>query len=407
MTPKEEFSKGIKGGWGKDDNVYEDNFIYAWDNGKTNIPAKKGKDIDYATFFLHCPDYSVPVDEAPFFHIEWEHAIKVNSRNYNILSTFLIARYVCILCEIIQSGLKRDYVIREENLHSKVRGRILQKLNTRENILSGHLERFYCSFQEYTEDIPVNRFHKAILLLCRQIIEEQSLSLIVTNGNPLYSAINRCLSGMQNVGIDCNLRGSSRRLQSPHGKLFRNYKSGLELARMIINLQDRKFYGDKSKDVFFLPKFWIYLPTMFEHFVYGCLNQIHDIRIQSQGFLGQRADFAIFSNPKMAIDVKYKDWYKEDFGKSNKTESLLKDYRQLAGYARDKTIFAESSDTDVICIFVYPVFAKKQIRKKDFLFNIFENDSFGDVESINGLTNFYKVGITMPLIEKDNADNKR
>lgn len=390
MTPAEEFIEL------EDNGRKKKVFVYAWDDGKLNLP-QKGK-IDYASFFLQCPEYSSPVKEDTFYYIDWEQTINVDSGDCNILSIFLIARYVSLISSIIRSGLKKDYVSREENLNSKVRGRILQKQNTQKNIVPGHLERFYCSFQEYTEDIPVNRFHKAILLECRQIIQEQSRSVIVTTGNPLYSTINRCLSSMQHVGVVGNLRSYMRSLQSPHGKLFRNYEKGLELARMILKLQAGKFYQEEGGKIFSLPKFWIYLPTMFEHYVYGHLNLNYDISPQPEGFLRRRADFIVHSSPQMVIDVKYKDWYKTDVGKLGKDyiEALLKDCRQIACYARDESFF--TNEADVLCVFVYPVF-EKRVRKNAPQFDIFENGQFGDVEQIKGLRDYYKVGIAMPTIK--------
>ena len=117
MKPKDEFNEGIQNGWRKD-GIFQGNFIYAWDGGEVNFPEKEN--VDYATFFLRCPEYRDSVeDEDSFYEIKWNETIETSSGDCKILSIFLIARYVSLISEIIRCGLKKDYVIREENLKSK------------------------------------------------------------------------------------------------------------------------------------------------------------------------------------------------------------------------------------------------------------------------------------------------
>lgn len=389
MTPKKEFEIGINGNWSSN-HVNKNSFIYSWE-GESYIP---NEDIDYAAFFLQCPPYPSSSDkEDEFFHIEWDKdKTQSSTEDTAFLTIFLITRYIGLLKEIIRSGLKKDYVIIEDNLKGKVKGRILHKYNSQKNILTGHKERFYCSFQVYTEDIPVNRLLKSVLEICKQEVYKWKGNIFAPQCtyNLLLSSITNCLSRMDSIGTERNLLNYIRKVRSPHGKLFRNYEQSLEIAEMILKLKERQFYSNGT-NTFSLPDFWIYLPTMFEHYVYGKLT--HKVDIQPQGQYKQRADF-IIKDPPIVIDAKYKYKYQN--------ETIEKgDFRQLSGYARDSKYFG-TTETVVPCVIVYPILsnAKKKNSGNGIKHEVlvpFQNEDFLKVEPIDGLIDFYKVGVKIPV----------
>jgi 5-methylcytosine-specific restriction enzyme subunit McrC len=80
------------------------------------------------------------------------------------LTPLLIVHYLAVLKKIVSHGLKKDYVIREENLHSKMRGRIMLQKNLQKNIFVQRQDRVFCRFQEYTVDTIENRLLKKALV---------------------------------------------------------------------------------------------------------------------------------------------------------------------------------------------------------------------------------------------------
>lgn len=393
--------------------INKNNFVCAWE-GKYII--HNSEIIDYASFFLECPDYDQGVldrNEEEFYEINWDS----NPKDYNVassvLTAFLVSRFVYYMREIVRSGLKKDYVGREENLVTKIKGRIVHGNNIRKNIIPGHLERFYCAFQEYTVDIPVNRVLKATLLLCQDLINEQSKeSVVFKNNETICSGISCSLSYMQNVGQELHPARTCNRILVPHGKLFHNYEEAMKLAKTLLRLEDSYFVSKQSsKGQAKMPDFWIYLPTLFEHYVYGKMKAggvvLSGLSVQKKGSYNQRADF-ILNKPDAVIDAKYKDWYGHD--KWEEKDSFKDDFREMSGYARDEGYFPNNNAV-IPCIIVYPVIEEqdKVECKNDLpeeINQIFTNERFYGIESIPSLKGFYKIGVKIPLLTASQPDQK-
>lgn len=103
-------------------------------------------------------------------------AASVATQRFGLLE-FLVRLFVNRLFAELHRGLVRRYEKREENL-SVVRGRVLIGEQIRRNILAP--ERFYCGFEEFTEDNPLNRVLKAALRLLlafsRNVDNQRSLA---------------------------------------------------------------------------------------------------------------------------------------------------------------------------------------------------------------------------------------
>jgi 5-methylcytosine-specific restriction enzyme subunit McrC len=93
------------------------------------------------------------------------------------LLEFLVRVFTNKLFAELHRGLVRRYELREENLNV-LRGRILVGEQIRRNAAAP--ERFYCGFEEFTEDNPFNRVLKAALRLLmpfsRNIDNQRSLA---------------------------------------------------------------------------------------------------------------------------------------------------------------------------------------------------------------------------------------
>jgi 5-methylcytosine-specific restriction enzyme subunit McrC len=103
-------------------------------------------------------------------------AAGVATQRFGLLE-FLVRLFVNKLFTELHRGLVRRYESREENL-SVLRGRILIGDQIRRNITAP--DRFYCGFEEFTEDNPLNRILKAALRLLvafsRNVDNQRSLA---------------------------------------------------------------------------------------------------------------------------------------------------------------------------------------------------------------------------------------
>ena len=426
ITPKKEFEaffKKVKDKSVPEGDLSKNNFIFSKE-GHSYSPFTNSN-VDIADFILECPIYSnIDDKEEAFFEIEWECESTTKSENNSPLTLFFISLFVSRMREIVRTGLKKDYVILEENLNAKVKGRILHGKNLQRNILQGRCERFYCSFQEYTTDIPINRFLKRALVLCKDIIANQVSNHIFAgtySKSNIFPTLAYCLSQMRHVQSETGNSFFANNIKVPRGKLFRNYEEAINVARIIFRLEEAYFLSGQQEESRNLPDFWIYLPTLFEHYVWGKMNTIGaDVKIQPSGFLGQKADF-IFQRPQIVVDAKFKKWYHKDIDNSLPDEqkaSMRSDFRELSGFAKDHIYFPDSDKT-IPCVIVYPIIddvlsdneekrtnnlPPSSRQEIDTLRKIFPGSYFSDIKPIYGAWGFYKVGLRLPLKKTDESD---
>ncbi|PSV14003.1 McrC family protein [Photobacterium leiognathi] len=94
-----------------------------------------------------------------FRHIQLDNA-GLKSLKMPLLEVF-ISRFLDNVNSIVKRGLKRDYVGQEDNLLVK-KGKLNMSGQLRHNSVTKH--RFYCEFDEYVENRPVNRLLKTAML---------------------------------------------------------------------------------------------------------------------------------------------------------------------------------------------------------------------------------------------------
>ncbi|WP_191603758.1 McrC family protein [Marinomonas algicola] len=94
-----------------------------------------------------------------FRHIELETA-DIDVLKLPLIEV-LIRRFLKTVNQVVKQGLRRDYVPKQENLTTK-RGKLKIGLQVKHNFVEK--QRFYCEYDEYLPDIPVNRVIKAAML---------------------------------------------------------------------------------------------------------------------------------------------------------------------------------------------------------------------------------------------------
>lgn len=370
---------------------------------------------DFIKMFLVALKFSPSAEYfSKFYGINFEEKpIECESLNEQ-LTPLLIVHYLATLQKIVSCGLKKDYVIQNENLKSKVRGKILIQKNLQKNIFPQRYERTYCSFQEYTVDIPENRLLKKALIFASNFLDKLSsfeyhnslkeLKLKLTN---IKSYFNQVSDEIENYQIKTFRKN----------KLFKDYSNAINLAKMILKRFDYSINNSNSiqKTV---PPFWIDMSRLYEVYVYSILDKAypHQIKFQVKGRLKTAVDF-IKIDEKLILDAKYKTKYQ-------KGNPILADIRELSGYARDDKILKslkikkESFETEenvIKCVIIYP--EKIDIELEENMdeeekseIQTYNSQEITDIkfskpiseliknQNIPGFRKFYKLSIPLPIL---------
>ena len=300
----------------------------------------------------------------------------------------IIYHYVYMLKKIVNNGLRHDYVDIEENLKSKIKGKILVPRNIAENNIRQRFDRTYCSYQIFTENIPENKLLKKALLMAERLASGiNSLS----SDHDLRRDIQKLKNAFALVSSDIDI--SSVR-QVKYSKIYRHYDNAIRTAKMILK-QESYDTGNGCK---LMPPFWIDMTGLFELYVYYLLTDAYgteNIVFQAKGSYGTRADY-IDVESGLIIDAKYKPWYAS---LDNPKGKPIDDIRELSGYARDITIINQmkvsKTDNKYVppCIIIYP--------NKDG-YDSFQGGTLKELSDSNtskhfyNFVDFYKVGVKLP-----------
>jgi 5-methylcytosine-specific restriction enzyme subunit McrC len=346
------------------------------------------ENIDFLTMFMTCFSSNLSVESfAKIYNINIEApAIHAPSLR-GVLTPLIVLHFLGVVSRI--KSLKKGYVHHSENL-KKVKGYIHVMKNERKNIVSKRYDRVYCSYDEYTVDIPENRLIKKALLFSSRI-----LKIIAQNhsvGDSAKQKFSRSLALFEKVSDEVQIREVA---QIKGHKLFSEYKEAVRLAKLILRRYDNSISKISSLDEDVTP-FTLDMSLLYEHYVYGLLYEAYGERIsyQFEGKTG-RPDFLYsFSDFRAILDTKYTPKYEND-------PLYIDVIRQLSGYSRDLPILRylgydelnESSPVpNVPCIIIYP-------KEGDDIRNPFVK-SLRDLcaNPVKGLSRFYKIGIPLPIM---------
>ncbi len=338
------------------------------ENVETLIIEPKIEKIDYLEMFMSCfnhEEVSIHLNKTYKIYFD-EPSIELPSNIFE-LTPLLIVHFLQVVKSIVKKGLKKGYVNINQNITSKVKGKILQNKTTKENHRNFRFEKTFCNFQIFTIDCEENQILKKALLFVEKYLAKNNID------KRLIQILHNNLSFFENVGSEIDIN------KIKHLKInsfFHEYKEGLQLALMILkrfSYSPQMTQKELDKNI---PPFYINMPLLFELYALGKLKELFktDDIIYQFSANSQYPDFLNITR-KAILDAKYKTIYQ-----SNKYK--IDDIRQLSGYARDEMINTklENKTENVIeCYIVYPS-------------NIDYNK-----ENMYGFTKFYKIGIKVPI----------
>ena len=319
---------------------------------------KEAKPTDYIQMFATALDVD-SLDEAEYFsdyyHIDFESPEINVVAEANLITPLLLLHYLSVLTQLTKKGLRKGYIQREENLQSKVRGRIQFSQNLRKNVLNKREDRVYCKFQEYTVDTPENRFlKKALMCAASQLKDIPSLQGKIAED--VFLRIGTLETIFAAVSDDVS---TSRTMKVSSSKLFSHYAETIKIAEMILRFfdYDMDHVGENCHSV---RPFCIDMSRLYEMYVFHILNEAYPgkIKFQVKGRHGTRVDYIkVGEKERIVLDAKYKPRYAEG------NRGIVDDVREISGYSRDKNILtklgweASASQGKYLpdCVIIYPV----------------------------------------------------
>lgn len=328
-----------------------------------------------------------------FYAIDFEQPqIETDSLSEQ-LTPLLIIHFISCLQKITEHGLRKGYIIKEENLHSKVKGRIIIQKNLKKNIFTQRHDRIFCRFQEYTVDIPENRLLKKALKFSASYLDK----LISLNYHEEIGQIKQKINSIATAFYQVSDSIEVYEIKTfRKNKLFYEYSEAIKVAKMILRFFDYSI--SKTGSCFTsVPPFWIDMSRLFEIYVYSKLQEAYGqvIKFQVPGRLGSVADF-IKTDEKLIIDAKYKTKYQ----KTN--SAILADIRELSGYSRDdrilrtmgvkKTVIQETEPI-IPCIIIYPEYQKLEIDK------IMDEEEKKEIEEYNKTDSSKTIVFDKPMLQ--------
>lgn len=358
-------------------------------NGQHIEVLPKLENLDFMSLFSFALLYQ-PSSEyfSSCYDINWENEIFASTELYNILTPLLVMQYLNILDKLVGKGLKRDYITIEDNLHSKIRGKLRPISNWRKNELKKKEDYFYCQYQVFSANIPVNRLLKKALdisLLLLGNVRSRSSNM---TGLAFLSSKMKLIEAFRD--IDSNIRLESVR-NYKFDKLNMYYSEAIKLANCIIRHQDNALTDGSGKKK--VPLFWIDMSRLYEVYVLGILQTHYPDKIlfQVKGSYGTQCDY-LHIGEGIVLDAKYKLWYSSYNGRRSHVDSMIADIREISAYARDEH-FLSLMKNDVstpICIIIHP--DEETTNLGTVLSDSVKNNK------VEGYKDFYRLSIDLPRL---------
>ena len=358
-------------------------------NGQHIQVLPKLENLDFMSLFSSALLYQ-PSSEyfSSCYDINWEKEIYASTELYNILTPLLVMQYLNILDKLVGKGLKRDYITIEENLHSKIRGKLKPIANWRKNEIKKKEDYFFCQYQVFSANIPVNRLLKKALdisILLLGNVRSRSRNM---TGLAFLSSKMKLIEAFKN--IDSNVRLESIR-NYKFDKLNMYYSEAIKLAKCIIRHQDNALTDGSGKKK--VPLFWIDMSRLYEVYVLGILQTHYpnNILFQVKGSYGTQCDY-LHIGEGIVLDAKYKLWYSSYNGRRSHVDSMVADIREISAYARDER-FLNLMNNNVStpkCVIIHP--DEETTNLGAVLSDSVKNNK------VEGYRDFYRLSIDLPRL---------
>lgn len=354
------------------------------ENDLAVVVTPKMNNIDFVQMFLTALELEERYKKDYFskcYGINPDEPTIETTTQLNQLTPMLVLHYISLLYRLAQRGLKKDYVTREENLKSKVKGRIMMGRHLQKNVFVQRADRIFCQFQEYTDNTPENRLLKRALLFADKFVNSsmrQKLSATViphrlSHLKAQFSHISDDIEPYQIQHLATN-------------KLYKDYRDAIRVAKMLLRRFDYSI-AKVDDDNHSTPPFWIDMSRLYEMWVWSKLEEkcINKILFQEPGYYGRQVADYVVREESLILDAKYKPKYQND------SYADIDDIRELSGNTRDESLLPDLSENySPRCIILYPGVYSELESETEKLF-------CEQGTRISHYRNFYKISVPLPV----------
>jgi len=353
---------------------------------QSKINKDSNEQIDYLAMVNHAINHPEVFEHTKdLYEIKWDKPQIYIQQKQDLLTPLLILQFLQVVKTIVKKGLKKSYYKVENNLNSKVKGKILTAKNVKLNIVKGGIIKTYCSYDEFGFNGIENRLIKKTLIFIQRYLPANKS---MWSGVPLGDIFNYIMPLFSNISEEVNIKDCK------HLKInsfFKEYKIAINLAKQILQR-----YGYNINNVFNInlktPPFWIDMSKLFELYVLGLLKDkykgANEIAYHFKTH-GNELDYIInIPEYKTVVDAKYKIRYKSGVDHE--------DIRQVSGYARLKKVqsFLNFKEPKLIdCVIIYP---ESELNKNNEPITI----DLQNTHEINDYVCVSKYGVKLPAIKE-------
>lgn len=347
--------------------------------------------LDYIKMLFSLTNHPQILDELnSVYEIKWNDDYIEIEDYQDHLTPLLVVQFLQIMKQIVRKGLKKSYYKVESNLYARIKGKVLVASTIKNNLFKNKQLNTVCRFDEFGVNGTENRLLKKALLFSQRYVNFHKLN---TDAG-ITSLFNYILPAFADVDDDVNLFEVKH---SINNGIYKDYASGSNLAKLLLKRFGYNINNTQTNNFIKTPPFWIDMSKLFELYVLALLKEqfnndvLFQVSSNKETYYG-KPDFLLKKKGfESIIDSKYKIQYQADNLSFN--EYLIKDIRQLSGYARDNRIIDLLNRTgqDIIeCLIIYPDLNYLDKNEKPKL-------NLGDKKEIYQFNKFYKLGVKLPF----------
>ena len=343
-----------------------------------SLQEEEWAEIDYLKMLLSITGLD-PKDTQDLIKIYWDEPPITIEQQKDTLTPFLMVQFLLLLKRIVRKGLKKSYYTVEENLNSRIKGKIQLAKHLKQNVFKNKLTAHVCRYQEFGMDNLENRFLKKVLQFIISF-KNTHANYFAGNDKSIRELITYCSPYFELISEEINIENLKKLTPNT---FFREYEEAIRIGKHILKRFSYNITETTQQKVA-IPPFWIDMPKLFELYVYKKLQEQFGREAVTYHLTADYTELDFLLNTseyKMVIDAKYKPIYEDN--------RVIDDIRQVSGYARLERVYQKlglkDSNELIDCLIIYPSL------DEDTNFNLKD-------KKITRYRNIYKQGISIPLI---------
>ena len=339
-------------------------------------------EIDFLKMLLEI--YTADIEEKhtrDLVKIYWKEPQITIEQQKDFLTPFLVVQFLQLLKRITRKGLKKSYYTVEENLNSRIKGKIQLGKHLKQNVFKNKLTAHVCRYQEFGMDNLENRFLKKVLQFIISF-KNTHPNYFAGNDKSICELITYCSPHFELISEEIDVENLKKLTTNT---FFKEYEEAIRIGKHILKRFSYNITETTQQKVT-IPPFWIDMPKLFELYVYKKLQeQFRDREEVLYHFIADYTELDFLLNTseyKMVIDTKYKPIYEDS--------RVIDDIRQVSGYTRLTKVYEKlglkDSNELIDCLIIYPSLEENKEL------------NFKKLDTIKGYAKIYKQSISIPLI---------